>query len=71
MADVLREGVYHPSDLVIALDDIPDCPASREDSSAHRGDHGVIDDYDDCAGLFFVDFGRGSIACSPDEIAPR
>ncbi len=53
---------------VYAKRDIHDSPCSKVDGGAKRGEVGWIDDYDSAAELFFVNFGRGSIACEPDEL---
>ena len=38
------------------------------DCSARKGDKGDVVDVDESAGLLFVDFGRGAIACSPEDV---
>ncbi|MFA7301945.1 MAG: hypothetical protein WC069_06565 [Candidatus Shapirobacteria bacterium] len=53
---------------VCAKRDIHDSPCSKVDGGAKRGEVGWIQDYDQCAELFFVDFGSGAIACEPDEL---
>ena len=53
---------------VTARRNIQDSPLAVVDCSARRGDKGEVVDYDDSAGLLFVDFGRGAIACSPKDV---
>jgi len=45
---------------------IADTPLARRDASAARGAVGDVEDAAD--GWLWVDFGRGTIACSPDEL---
>ncbi len=47
---------------------IHDSPLAVVDASAHRGEIGYVDDVDSAGELVMVDFGRGSIACTPDEL---
>ncbi len=61
---------YWPGQRVIARYRIEDSPLAREDGSAKSGDEGWIDDIDYAGGLLMVDFGRGSIAVSPEEVTP-
>ena len=56
------------SERVMAIWSIADSPLSRDDASAQRGAIGSVVDYDSCAELYFVDFGRGAIACEADEL---
>ena len=53
---------------VIARRNIQDSPLAVVDCSARKGDKGNVVDVDESAGLFFVDFGRGAIACSPEDV---
>ena len=53
---------------VVAACAIADNPLAHEDSSARCGEVGYIDDIDYAGELIMVDFGRGSIACSPNEL---
>lgn len=52
----------------VARHDIPDSPLATVDAGARRGDRGDVVDVDDLDGYVYVDFGRGAIPCSPDEI---
>jgi hypothetical protein len=53
--------------VVVALRDIHDCPASRSDDSARKGDRGLVEDQFD--GYLAVSFaGRGAILVTPDEV---
>lgn len=61
---------YWPGQLVIARRAIADNPLSKVDSSAKANEMGRIDDVDRCCGLIMVDFGKGSIACTPEELFP-
>ena len=47
---------------------IQDSPLAVVDCSARKGDKGDVVDVDESAGLLFVDFGRGAIACSPEDV---
>ena len=53
-----------------AVCDIADCPSSREDSSAMKGDIGELQSVDELEGYLFVDFGRGAILCLLSEVRP-
>ena len=53
---------------VVARCDIADNPLAHEDSSARKGEVGYIDDLDFAGDMVMADFGRGSIACSPNEL---
>ena len=53
---------------VIARRNIQDSPLAVVDCSARKGDRGDVVDVDESAGLFFVDFGRGAIACLPEDV---
>jgi len=53
---------------VIARRNIQDSPLAVVDCSARKGDKGNVVDVDESAGLLFVDFGRGAIACSPEDV---
>jgi len=53
---------------VIARRNIQDSPLAVVDCSARKGDRGDVVDVDESAGLLFVDFGRGAIACSPEDV---
>lgn len=55
-------------DTVRARRRIQDSPLAGMDSGAPRGSLGTVVDIDQCAGLVFVDFGRGAIACDPTEL---
>ncbi len=61
---------YAHGQLVVARHDIRDNPAARKDSSCKAHDMGRIDDIDFCCELIMVDFGKGSIACTPEELYP-
>lgn len=61
---------YWMGQLVIARRAIADNPLSKVDSSAKAHEMGRIDDIDFCCGLVMVDFGKGSIACLPEELFP-
>jgi hypothetical protein len=54
--------------LVVARSRIEDNPLAEMDSSANSGDTGLCEDYSECDGLIYVDFGRGAIACYPNEV---
>jgi hypothetical protein len=53
--------------VVVARHDIPDCPSSRQNDSAKKGDRGLVEDCFD--GYLAVSFaGRGAILVTPDEV---
>jgi len=47
---------------------IHDNPLAHVDSTARRGERGDVVDVDTIDGFVYVDFGRGAIACTPEEI---
>jgi hypothetical protein len=47
---------------------IHDTPLAEVDATALRGERGEVVDVDTIDGYVFVDFGRGAIMCSPEEI---
>lgn len=51
---------------VRAICNIVDSPLAKVDCSAKRGDVGDVEDVAD--GYYWVDFGFGAIACSPNEV---
>ena len=53
---------------VTARRNIQDSPLAVVDCSARKGEKGDVVDVDESAGLLFVDFGRGAIACSPEDV---
>ncbi len=56
-------------DRVRARQRIQDSPlVAGVDGSATKGQIGNVVDVVPCDGLVFVDFGRGAIACAPDEL---
>jgi hypothetical protein len=59
---------WRSTETAIARHAIPDSPLAGEDSSAKRGQRGDVADVDELDGLVYVDFGRGAIACAPEEI---
>jgi hypothetical protein len=56
------------ADTAVARYDIHDSPLASEDASARRGQRGDVVDVDCVDGYVYVDFGRGAIACTPEEI---
>lgn len=56
-------------DTVRARRRIEDSPLSAPPAPAARGSIGSVEDIDGSGELVFVDFGRGAIACAPDELA--
>jgi hypothetical protein len=48
--------------------DIQDSPLATDDASARRGAIGNVEDVDRLSGFIYVDFGRGAIACYPEEL---
>lgn len=53
---------------VKAIVDIEDSPLASEDGSCKRGAIGECEDFSEVDGLLYVDFGRGAIACYPEEV---
>jgi len=53
---------------VRAKEPIRDTPLAKRPAGARRGALGQVVDVVPCDSLVFVDFGGGSIPCSPDEI---
>lgn len=68
LADACGVDLTPPPSVVRARCSIPDHPLARIDGSARRGDLGSVDDIDTADGLWWVDFGRGAIACTPEEL---
>lgn len=59
---------WRSTETAIARRAIHDSPLANVDSSARRGERGDVVDVDDLDGYVYVDFGRGAIACYPEEI---
>jgi hypothetical protein len=59
---------WRSTKTAIARRSIHDSPLASVDASARRGERGDIVDVDDLDGYVYVDFGRGPIACYPEEI---
>jgi hypothetical protein len=59
---------WRSTETAIARRSIHDSPLASADASARRGERGDVVDVDDLDGLVYVDFGRGAIACYPEEL---
>jgi hypothetical protein len=59
---------WRSTETAIARRAIYDSPLASVDASARRGERGDVVDVDDADGYVYVDFGRGAIACAPEEI---
>jgi hypothetical protein len=47
---------------------VSDSPLAPIDGSVRAGAIGEVCDVDGCNEVVFVDFGKGAIACTPDEL---
>jgi hypothetical protein len=59
---------WRSTETAVARHAIPDSPLAEVDGSARRGEQGDVVDVDELNGWVYVDFGRGAIACAPEEI---
>lgn len=59
---------WRSTETAVARRAIHDSPLASVDASARRGERGDVVDVDELDGLVYVDFGRGAIACYPEEI---
>ncbi len=59
---------WRSTETAISRRAIHDSPLASADASARRGERGNVVDVDEIDGYVYVDFGRGAIACYPDEI---
>jgi hypothetical protein len=59
---------WRSTETAVARHAIPDSPLAGEDSCAMRGQRGDVVDFAESDGWVYVVFGRGAIACAPEEI---
>ena len=59
---------WRSREVAIARRRIEDSPLAEVDASARRGQRGEVVDVDGVDGYVYVDFGKGAIACTIDEI---
>jgi hypothetical protein len=68
MSNARTMDYWRGTETAIARRAICDSPLADVDAGARRGERGDVVDVDDLDGLVYVDFGRGAIACYPEEI---
>ena len=59
---------WRSTETAFARRAIHDSPLASADAGAGRGERGNVVDVDEIDGYVYVDFGRGAIACYPEEI---